>query len=95
MKTFIKRIWVLGVMALMVSSLLSPLQAQANPGGRVSFQVFYDELTPYGRWIQDPDYGYVWSPRVERDFQPYASRGHWVMTEYGNTWVSDYDWGWA
>src|SRR5690606_31003777 len=21
--------------------------------------------------------------------------GHWVMTEYGNTWVSDYEWGWA
>ncbi|MFC6998990.1 DUF6600 domain-containing protein [Rufibacter roseus] len=96
MKTFMQKIGALGVIALMVFSLLSSNQAQAGPpGGRVSFQVFYDELSPYGRWINDPDYGYVWSPRVEMGFQPYATRGHWVMTEYGNTWVSDYDWGWA
>src|SRR5690606_30432372 len=27
--------------------------------------------------------------------RPYYTNGHWVMTEYGNTWVSDYPWGWA
>lgn len=96
MKTFMQKIGALGVVALMVFSLLGSHQAQAGPpGGRVSFQVFYDELSPYGRWINDPEFGYVWSPRVEMGFQPYATRGHWVMTEYGNTWVSDYDWGWA
>ena len=31
----------------------------------------------------------------DRGFQPYATNGHWVVTEYGNTWVSDYNWGWA
>ena len=62
----------------------------------VSLQTFYDELSPYGTWIQDPEYGYVWRPDVDQDdFRPYYSNGRWAMTEYGNTWVSDYDWGWA
>ncbi len=62
----------------------------------VSLQTFYDELSPYGTWINDPQYGYVWRPDVDqRDFRPYYSNGRWAMTEYGNTWVSNYDWGWA
>ncbi len=56
---------------------------------------FYTELAPYGQWVQTPDYGTVWIPNAGRDFQPYASNGHWVMTEFGNTWASDYPWGWA
>src|SRR5690606_27333721 len=61
----------------------------------VSFQTFYDELSPYGQWIQDPQYGYVWVPDVQDDFRPYSTNGRWAMTEYGNTWVSNYAWGWA
>ncbi|WP_146947798.1 DUF6600 domain-containing protein [Cyclobacterium qasimii] len=61
----------------------------------VSFQVFYDELSPYGDWIEDPNYGFIWAPYVDQSFQPYRTNGHWVMSTYGNTWVSQYDWGWA
>ena len=65
-------------------------------GEDVSLQSFYDELSPYGTWIQDPQYGYVWRPDVDQEeFRPYYTNGRWAMTEYGNTWVSDYDWGWA
>jgi hypothetical protein len=60
-----------------------------------SYQIFYDELSPYGSWIDNPTYGYVWIPRVSFDFHPYATHGHWVMTNYGWTWVSDFRWGWA
>ncbi len=67
----------------------------AQPGAEVSLQVFYDDLSPYGQWVDDPDYGYCWIPSVGGDFRPYYSDGHWVMTEYGNMWVSDYPWGWA
>ena len=56
---------------------------------------FYNDLGPYGQWVQTPEYGTVWIPNAGPDFQPYASNGHWVVTEYGNTWVSDYPWGWA
>lgn len=68
---------------------------KAQPGASVSFQLFYDELAPYGEWINDAEYGYMWLPNAGSDFQPYATNGHWVMTNYGNTWVSNYDWGWA
>ncbi len=95
MKTLITTIRAFGLAIFLALGLLGSQTAEARPGERVSFQTFYDELSPYGRWVNDPEYGYVWAPRVEDDFQPYATRGHWVMTEYGNTWVSDYDWGWA
>jgi len=82
-----------GIMAVIVS--FSIQKAEAKPNRNISLQVFYDELSYYGEWYNNPDYGYVWRPDVNRDFKPYYSNGHWVMTDYGNTWVSDYEWGWA
>lgn len=61
----------------------------------VSFQVFYDQLSPYGEWVDYPNYGYVWIPDAGPDFVPYSSQGHWIFTDYGWTWMSDYSWGWA
>src|SRR6187401_418261 len=62
----------------------------------VSFQSFYDELSPYGDWISYPEYGYVWRPANRyNDFQPYRSEGHWAWSDDGWLWVSDYEWGWA
>jgi hypothetical protein len=61
----------------------------------VSLQLFYDELSPYGSWVEYQDYGYVWVPDVDREFSPYGTDGHWVFTDAGWMWVSDYSWGWA
>ena len=62
----------------------------------VTDQVFYDELSPYGQWIDYPDYGYVWQPTdVDVNFRPYDTNGNWVYTDEGWTWQSDYSWGWA
>ncbi|HEY4285613.1 MAG TPA: DUF6600 domain-containing protein [Puia sp.] len=66
----------------------------ANPDD-VTYQNFYDQLSPYGQWIEDPNYGYVWLPDAGADFKPYASNGHWVYTDEGWTWDSGYPWGWA
>ncbi len=66
-----------------------------NQQGYVSYQVFYDQLSPYGQWSDYHDYGYVWIPNASRNFFPYSTDGHWIMTEYGWTWLSDYPWGWA
>jgi hypothetical protein len=65
------------------------------PSPEGSYQSFYDALSPYGQWINNPDYGYVWMPSVAPDFTPYGSNGHWVYTDEGWTWDSDYPWGWA
>ena len=61
----------------------------------VSYQSFYDELSPYGQWIDYPGYGYVWMPSAGYGFRPYATNGHWVPTDMGWAWASDYPWGWA
>jgi hypothetical protein len=90
-----KKSKILILFAFLLGSTLVGREAVAQPGLSVSFQTFYNELSPYGRWISHPQYGSIWSPYVDRDFQPYATNGQWMMTEYGNTWVSDYDWGWA
>ena len=66
-----------------------------NNNSGISFNVFYNELRPHGRWINDRNYGRVWIPNVGNNFHPYATNGYWAMTDYGNTWVSDYSWGWA
>ncbi len=62
----------------------------------ISYQTFYDELSPYGRWVDYPSHGYVWIPDAGPDFRPYSTNGHWVWSDnYEWMWVSDYDWGWA
>lgn len=83
------------MMGIIAMIWISPNEAQAENAVGVSFQVFYDELMPYGDWVKDGRHGYVWLPAVYEDFHPYGTNGHWVNTSYGNTWVSDYDWGWA
>lgn len=93
-----KTIWklrVLGLFLLLIAGLAAQTPVQAQPGVRISFQTFYNDLSPYGRWTTSREYGSIWTPYVEAGFQPYSTNGYWEVTEYGNTWVSDYDWGWA
>ena len=92
MKTKVFLISVL--LMLCISIWITPQNASAQ-GGAVSFQVFYNELSPYGTWVNSPDYGYVWMPNVGPGFTPYSTNGYWVLTDEGWTWVSNYSWGWA
>jgi hypothetical protein len=94
MKKLLKRITILTSFVMLLMAIAFPPQAKAQ-GGDVSYQTFYDDLSPYGQWVTDPSYGNVWVPNAGSDFQPYNTNGHWAMTDYGNTWVSDYAWGWA
>ena len=78
------------IAALAAVFLATPARAQVAVN--VSIGDFYDELEPYGRWVEC-DYGECWVPeRVSRDWQPY-SNGEWVYTDYGWTWLSDDPWG--
>ena len=96
-KNHMKRILKISGIAFLVMlfcATRTPASAQ-GPMPSVTYQTFYDDLSPYGDWIDYPEYGYVWHPRVT-DFRPYSTSGHWVWTdEYQWMWVSDYNWGWA
>ena len=61
----------------------------------VSVSYFYDDLAPYGSWVDYGPYGWCWVPgEVAADWRPYED-GYWVRTEYGWTWASYEPWGWA
>jgi len=75
--------------------------ARANPAFESrqavgSFSTFHRSLSPYGAWLQTPNFGYVWRPAAarNRDWRPY-SRGRWACTNRGWTWMSDEPFGWA
>ncbi|MGO3307243.1 MAG: DUF6600 domain-containing protein, partial [Sphingobacterium sp.] len=78
-----------------ILSIFTHKEVTAQGNVSVSLDLFYNELSPYGYWETDANYGDMWYPNVDDNFQPYGSNGYWAMTEYGNTWVSNYDWGWA
>jgi hypothetical protein len=83
------------IRTLLVTAAVIALAAQAARAQvdvNVTIGGFYDELAPYGRWV-DCSYGQCWVPaRVAADWQPY-SNGQWIYTEYGWTWVSNDPWG--
>jgi hypothetical protein len=84
------------VSVLLLASFSNSASAQPRTDISISYQTFYDELDPYGRWIDYPDYGYVWIPDAGPDFRPYGTNGRWVWSDdYDWMWVSDYNWGWA
>lgn len=67
----------------------------SSPGSPVNVSYFYESLTPYGQWFQDPAYGWCWTPYdMPADWRPYSD-GHWEYTDYGWGWVSNETWGWA
>ncbi len=76
----------------------SPPPRNDEPYGRydnLDTAYFYNELQPYGIWVSSQPYGYVWIPGdVGYSWRPYT-RGHWVWTDYGWTWVSAERWGWS
>jgi hypothetical protein len=55
----------------------------------------YADLDEHGVWREDPQYGWIWAPRVEAGWAPYHD-GHWAwIAPWGWTWVDDAPWGYA
>lgn len=75
-----------------------------NPGGQnfggpqqygpeMGMGSMYEQLSPYGNWVYMDPYGYVWAPRnMGYRWRPYTD-GHWVMTDFGWTWIANEPWG--
>ena len=85
------------LLALTMVGLLLPLAPRVEADTEVSLNFFYDNLSPYGSWIDVADYGYCFQPNVavdNADWRPYAD-GYWAYTDVGWTWVSYEDFGWA
>jgi hypothetical protein len=56
---------------------------------------YVSELSRYGSWRLDPDYGWIWIPDNQAStWRPYYY-GHWVHAPIGLNWVSYEPWGWA
>lgn len=70
--------------------------ARANSEAYVDDEmVGTDDLGTYGRWIENPRYGRVWSPYETAGWAPYHD-GRFVWEPYyGWTWVAAEPWGWA
>ena len=94
MKRIASSLIVMGTMIISSCSNSRVVEDARPVAVSVSYQQFYDGLSPYGQWIDYPGYGYVWQPG-ESGFRPYYSNGHWAYTGLGWTWVSSYNWGWA
>lgn len=72
--------------------------AQSIPPVSGAAANFYDELAPYGTWVNLPTYGWCWQPTVvvvNPAWQPYCNNGYWLWTDQGWYWNSYYSWGWA
>ncbi len=68
----------------------------AAPAAPVTVDYFNDTLTPYGSWVEVEGYGRCWRPTTvvyDSGWRPYCDRGHWVYTDCGWYWDSDYSWG--
>ena len=68
----------------------------SNPPLDVGY--FYNDLSPYGTWVDLAGVGWCWQPSTvvtTVGWRPYCHGGHWVWTEAGWFWQSDYTWGWA
>jgi len=77
--------------------------AMTNPRVNVAPQVsaprdhslFYEQLAPYGRWMDVSGYGYCWRPTLTTArWKPYVD-GCWVWSSMGWTWQSNEPFGWA
>ena len=66
------------------------------PATVVNNNYFYDTLSPYGTWVEIEGYGRCWQPTavvLNPGWRPYGDRGHWVYSDCGWYWMSDYSWG--
>lgn len=72
--------------------------AVTEPPTQITNNYFYTTLSPYGTWVDLPDYGWCWQPSVavaQADWRPYCHGGRWIWSDCGWYWQSYYSWGWA
>jgi uncharacterized protein DUF6600 len=82
------------IIAMVILGLSTTQKVRAQTSVGIDFNTFNTALSPYGRWVDNSEYGRVWVCS-EPGFRPYYDNGRWEYTDEGWTWVSYYPWGWA
>lgn len=80
------------------TQLPQPPAQQVVVAQPVTYNVFYESLSPYGNWVMIEPYGWCWQPSVvsvSPTWRPYCDGGQWLWTDNGWYWQSSYSWGWA
>ncbi|MGA9823112.1 MAG: DUF6600 domain-containing protein, partial [Desulfobaccales bacterium] len=86
---------IVAILAMMLALALGSGFSQPARAASVDVAMFYDDLAPYGQWVDYENYGPVWAPsNVGEDWRPYTD-GRWVPTEDGYVFESDEPWAWA
>ncbi len=81
---------VTGTILFLVIFSVNKINAQ-----ELTIDYFYDQLAPYGHWLQTEPYGWVWQPsNIYPGWKPYSD-GYWIYTGNGWTYQADNNWGWA
>ncbi len=74
----------------------APIVAKVTSPPPGAFERIHDMLAPYGTWLEIAPYGQCWRPTAaltDHQWRPYTEMGHWVYTDSGWFWRSDYSWG--
>ena len=94
------RLWFLVLLLIPTGAIAQPVAApiggfERSPAGEpvTSVAVFYDQLSPYGVWVQEPRFGLVFVPDIA-GYVPYRD-GYWQYTNVGFVWVSSEPFAWA
>lgn len=61
-----------------------------------SIREYAYDLDSYGRWVDIPEYGHCWTPKITSgvNWAPYRE-GRWIWIGGNYVWVADEPWGWA
>ncbi|MGD0217086.1 MAG: DUF6600 domain-containing protein [Desulfobaccales bacterium] len=86
---------IVAILAMTLALALGSGFSQPARAASVDVAMFYDDLAPYGQWVDYQNYGPVWAPsNVADDWRPYTD-GRWVPTENGYVFESEEPWAWA
>ena len=81
---------------LAATRIPAPAAPAVQLPAQADYSVFYDRLSPYGRWIDVRGHGLCFQPRLARTrtWRPYVD-GSWTWSSYGWAWQSNEPFGWA
>ncbi len=83
------------LMVLLFQTILALALTDGVHAATEDVAMFYEELAPYGNWVDYGNYGPVWYPnRVTENWRPYLD-GRWVPSDGGWVFETTEPWGWA